>query len=89
MLRITRTGEGPSDVTLKLEGRVVSDWVPLLREECLRILKKQKRVRLDFSGVTFIDDRGVEMLKGIVSERVRLMNCSPLIEELLQEGGNQ
>lgn len=88
MLRITHASEGPSEITLKLEGRVVSDWVPLLRQECLRILNERKKVWLDFSGVTFVDDQGVKMLKGIAGERVRLMNCSPLIEELLQEGGN-
>jgi len=88
MLRITQTSEGSSDIRLKLEGRVVSDWVPLLREECLRILREQKKLWLDFSDVSFVDDRGVEMLKAIAGEGVRLMNCSPLVESLLQEGGS-
>jgi anti-anti-sigma regulatory factor len=87
MLRITRTSEGPSDITLKLEGTVVSNWVPLLREECLRVLKEKKRVWLDFSDVTFVDDRGVEMLKAVVAEGVKLLNCSPLVGSLLQEEG--
>ena len=77
--------EGSSDVRLKLEGRIVSDWVPLLREECLRILKEKRSVRLDFSDVTFVDDRGVEMLEALVARGVQLMNCSPLVEGLLQE----
>ena len=88
MLRITRTSEESSDVKLKLEGRIVSDWVPLLRRECLRILKGQKRVLLDFSDVTFVDNRGVEMLKGMSAKKVRLMNCSPLVESLLEEGAS-
>ena len=88
MLRITHTTEG-SDTTLKLEGRIVSNWVPLLREECLRILKEQKRLWLDFSGVTFVDKQGVEMLRGIAGKEIKVTNCSPLIEALLQEGGDQ
>jgi anti-anti-sigma regulatory factor len=60
MLRITHTSKGSSDITLKLEGKVVSDWVPLVREECLRILKEKKGVWLDCSDVTFVDDRGVD-----------------------------
>lgn len=87
MLRITQTSEGSSDVRLKLEGRVVSDWVPLLREECLRMLKKKKRVWLDFSDVTFVDDRGVEMLKELAGEGVKLLNCSALVESLLEQEG--
>jgi len=88
MLQITYTSEGSSDITLKLEGRVVSDWVPLVREECLRILKEKKSVRLDCSDVTFVDDRGVEMLKAMAGEGVKLVNCSPFIECLLREGEN-
>lgn len=64
----------------------MAGWVPLLREECLRLLKKRTTVRLDFSGVTFVDDRGVEMLKGIAGKGIKLVHCSPLIDTLLREG---
>ena len=91
MLRISRAKDEPSDVTLKLEGRIVSAWVSLLKEECLSILKEKKTVWLDFSDVTFVDDRAVEMLKGMARNGVRLMNCSPLVESLLhdEEGENE
>jgi anti-anti-sigma regulatory factor len=91
MLRISHAKDEPSDVTLKLEGRVVSDWVALLRDECHRILRQKKSVWLDFSDVTFVDDRAVEMLKGMARNGVKLMNCSPLVESLLhdEEGENE
>lgn len=90
MLRITQVSDESSGVRLKLEGRIMAEWVPLLTEECLRILKEKKSLCLDFSDVTFVDDRGVEMLKAMTSQGIELMNCSPLVASLLQdeEGGS-
>ncbi len=87
MLRITKVAETQSQVTLKLEGRIVSDWVSVLERECLMFLQEKQKVLLDFSGVTFIDGRGVEMLKRITSENLQILNCSALLEDLVQGGG--
>lgn len=67
----------------------MSQWVPLLKEECLGILKEKRSLYLDFSDVTFVDDRGVEMLKAMAGQGIEMVNCSPLVESLLQdeEGG--
>ncbi len=73
-------------MVLKLEGRIAEDWVALLEQECLRSLREKKTVVLDLSAVTFIERRGVEMLKRIATERLRMTNCSPLIEDLLLDG---
>ena len=62
MLRITKVAEDSSTVTMKLEGKLASDWVPLLEGECLTCLKENRKVLLDFSEVTFVDGRGVELL---------------------------
>lgn len=87
MLRITTVAESNSLVTLKLEGRIVSDWVSVLERECLTLLQKKQPVRLDFSAVTFIDGRGVAMLKRIKSENLQIINCAALLEDLLKGGG--
>lgn len=84
MLRITEIANGPALVTLKLEGRVVSDWVAVLEQECRRCLEEEHTVVLDFSGVIFIDRPGVEMLARIATRNLQMVNCPPLIEELLQ-----
>jgi len=68
VLRITKVAESPSLVTMKLEGRITSDWVSLLEKECLRFLEERRRVVLDFSEVTFVDWRGVEMLGRIAAK---------------------
>lgn len=89
MLRITKTLESRSLVTLKVEGRIVSEWVPVLKEECLRALRERQQVRLDLSDVSFIDRRGAEMLKQIESENLQIINCPALIQDLLTAEGDR
>lgn len=88
MFRITKVAESPSLVTMKLEGRIASDWVSLLEKECLRFMEKNRKVVLDFSEVTFVDWRGVEMLQKISVKNVQVINCCPLIEDLLNGGAD-
>ncbi len=89
MLRITKVAENPSLVTMKLEGRIASDWVSLLENECLRFLEEKRKVVLDFSGVTFVDWRGVEMLGKISANNILVINCCPLIEDFLNGGASR
>lgn len=89
MLRITKAVESRSLVTLTVEGRIVSEWVPVLEEECLTCLRERQQVRLDLSEVSFIDRRGVEMINRIQSENLQIINCPALIEHLLTAKGNQ
>jgi anti-anti-sigma regulatory factor len=84
MLRITAVAESPMLVTLKLDGRLVSDWVALLEEECLMWLRDHRTVLLDVAEVTFIDRRGVKMLRRITSDRLRIINASAFITELIE-----
>lgn len=89
MLRITKMADGPLLVTLKLEGRIVRDWVAVLEQECLECLREKHKVVLDFSAVTSIDDRGVAMLKRIATEYLQIVSCSLFVEALLQVGEDQ
>ena len=84
MLRIEKMGEDAATVTLKLEGRVVAQWVDALEEECQRVLREPKRLILDVAGVRFIDRDGVAMLGKMNGKRVQLANCSPFLQELLR-----
>lgn len=83
MLRIEKVSEDDATVTLKIEGRIVTHWVATLEEECSRILRGPTRLILDFAGVTFIDRDGVSLLKKVRGERVRLVNCSLFVKELM------
>ena len=85
MFRITEIPKDEETVTLRLEGKVIDMWIPELKRICLYNRKeKNKRVVLDFSGVTFIDDNGVRMLESIKDERVEIINCAPFIGSLLR-----
>ena len=88
MLRITKVDESPTLVTMKLEGKIASDWVSLLERECLGVLQEKRKVVLDLSDVTFVDGSGVEMLGKMAAEVIHVINCSAPIEDLLR-GGNQ
>lgn len=54
-------------VAMRLEGKVIGPWV----EECHRAWESiradlgSKQLRLDLRGVTFVDERGTEMLREI------------------------
>ncbi len=87
MLRITKIEENGSPVTLKLEGNIHADWVFLLEQECRALISQKKMVLLDFSDVTFIDDRGVEMIRRLPASSIRIINGDSFIEDLIDRGG--
>ena len=88
MLRITRLAENASSVTLRPEGGIASHWVSLLEQECKALVEGGQKVSLDFSEVRYVDGRGVEMLKRLPAEDVRIINCPALIEDLLATEGS-
>ena len=89
MLRITKVNESPSHITMKLEGKIAADWVPLIEDECRRCLKDQRKILLDLSEVTFVDGHGVDMLSKMTKEGIQVVECSALIQYLLEEGKNK
>lgn len=89
MLRITEISESADSITLKVEGRIVSEWVTVLEQECLKWLRTKPEVLLDFSEVKFIEHNGVVMLKRIASPNLRLINCPALIKEMLNGNNSQ
>ena len=88
MLRISSAiKSGPSValtvVTLTVEGALVADWVPLLEAQCLRHLDARKPVELDFAGVSFVDRRGVAMVRRLVARGAQVTRASGLVNALL------
>ncbi len=84
-MHIIRTAETPALSILKVEGRIVSEWVGVLANESLALLQQSRSVVLDFSGVQYIDARGLETLKQIQTCNVRIVNCPALIQDMLNE----
>lgn len=85
MLRITTIDENNTTATLKVEGRIVSDWIGTLERVCHGWLERGKTIYLDLSGVTFIDTQGVASVRTLVTRNVRITGCSDLIQSLLYE----
>ena len=85
MLRISEVVDSDSDTTLHVEGRIVSEWVAVLQEECWRVLQESSgRLRLDLGAVTLIDPRGVLALRRLTTEGVVIVNSPAFIDALLK-----
>ena len=84
MLRISRAAATASLATLRVEGRVVAEWVPVLERECWLALQEYGHVQLDLSAVTFVDGRGVAALRRLGAKDLEIINCPEFIGELLR-----
>jgi len=88
MLRITEVVDSGTETTLHVEGRIVSEWVGVLQEECWRVLQESsRRLRLDLGAVTFIDPRGVLALRWLTTEGVAIVNSPAFVDALLKGDG--
>jgi anti-anti-sigma regulatory factor len=85
MLRLTRTTPLPHEVVLVVEGQIVAEWVGLLEAECLDLLGTDQKVLLDLAGVSYLDRRAVRLLRELAGRSVALVNCPPLVDELVRE----
>ncbi len=86
MLRITPKDERALELTLSVEGRIVSGWASELERECQERRRSGKRVRLDLSSVTYVDARGAEVLRRMIADAVEIVNQSGLIDDLIGYG---
>jgi anti-anti-sigma regulatory factor len=84
MLRITKTFEDQDMVQLRLDGRVDESTIGNLEESVAEHRNgKHKAITLDFGGVVFINDAGIEILRKVKDERVTIRNCSLFVKTLL------
>lgn len=81
MLRLT-VADGET-VTLRAEGELVEQWVDLLEDECRRLGIGGGPVAVDLGGLTYVDARGIERLRSLVTHGVTLVRCPPLVRDLL------
>jgi anti-anti-sigma regulatory factor len=85
MLRLTRTTRFPQEVVLVLEGQIVTEWVELLEAECLELLGTERKLFLDLANVSYLDRRAMRLLRKLAARSVTLINCPPLVDELVRE----
>lgn len=90
MLRITAQ-DNPRLLTFRLEGRLEGPWVEEL-EKCWRsALASPGRpaVRVDLSGVTFIDDAGKAWLAAIHHYGAQFVAADCLTKAVVEEIANE
>jgi RNA polymerase sigma-70 factor (ECF subfamily) len=87
MLRITAIPQVDS-VTLKLEGKLFEPWCEELRHACASAAEQMAgAVRLDLFDVSFIDQRGAELVRSLVARGFTISRCSNFVSELLNMPG--
>src|SRR5262249_27213865 len=81
VLRITRLSQKGRGLTIKLEGEIVGAWVSAVRDACAIPARPR---RLDLAAVTYVDAAGVQLLRDLMAEGVKIAACSNFVGELLQ-----
>jgi hypothetical protein len=82
MLKITVSGQDSSRRVIKLEGKLLSDWIDEVRRLFLDV-DGCLSLGLDLSALTFVDRDGTELLLQLLRQGVRIESCSPFVAELL------
>ena len=85
MLRITQIETGGSPI-LKLEGKLGGLWVDEL-EHCWDAAASRlhdSAIVVDLRGLSYVDDRGRNLLLRMAREGASLVECSDFIRQLLQ-----
>jgi anti-anti-sigma regulatory factor len=86
MLRIT-VHDDPQALTFQLEGRLAGPWLREL-EECWRgaLAHQRKRIlRVDLTGVTFIDDAGKTCLAAMHRRGAEFVAADCMTKAILAE----
>jgi anti-anti-sigma regulatory factor len=84
MVRISEYGSSDGNRVVKLEGRVVGPSVTEVQTYCEGILSQGLTLTIDMAEVSFLDRSGVGLFQDLMSQQVRLLNCSPFLNELLK-----
>ncbi|MEX5280758.1 MAG: hypothetical protein NW700_04295 [Nitrospiraceae bacterium] len=87
MLRITNRTAGRRAL-LVLEGRLVGEWVQVLKEECAARAKKGRDLSLDLSGLTFVDHDGIALLRQLKGLNASFIECPAFVAALCRTRGD-
>jgi len=84
MVRISESGSSNGIRAIRIEGRVVGSSVTEVQTYCQRILSQGLPLTIDMGEVSFLDTKGIGLFRDLMSQQVRLLNCSPFVNELLK-----
>ena len=76
MLRITVQNKNRVNRVLMLEGKVSKQWLDELQSEIEKSINDGKKLALDFSRVTYIDEEGAMLINRPHYNNIEKRNCS-------------
>ncbi len=89
MLRITEIFESKKILRLRLDGRLLQESFGQLAGICREhSANMEETVLIDMAGITFMNEETAERLLALRGERLRIINCSPFVEMLLNSKEN-
>jgi anti-anti-sigma regulatory factor len=83
MLRITEYREARNTLRLRLDGTISQTSFADLENACSRHRASREIIVLDMAGVVFMNNEVASRIVRLRSEQLRIINCSPFIETLL------
>lgn len=89
MFRISEIASSDQTITLRFEGQLIGQWVAEARRIYEEALENERRLILDLSHVSFLDREAAGLLREMLCRGVRLVNCSPFLNETLKTGDNR
>jgi ABC-type transporter Mla MlaB component len=81
-----RTIDRPAEVTLRLEGELMGLEVAELNRVASELLAQRRTLSLDLGAVTWVDDQGIALLRGLRAGGAVWRNASPFVLCLLEGG---
>jgi len=86
LIRISATREG-SQPHLLVEGTLSGDWVEVLEKSWLEAQRPRNGdpMRIDLSGVTWIDDKGRELLARMIRDGAELRATGVMTRAVIEE----
>ena len=84
MIRISQIGKG-SKPHLLVEGTLSDGWVEALETSWIEAQSKGKSMCIDLSGVTYIDEKGRELLARIIRGGAEIRTPGIMTREVVEE----
>ena len=85
MLKIRRVASLNQEVTLRLDGRVTSPWVELLRTSAESLVEVGMRLTLDLENICYLDREGAGLIKNLINRGTLVKNVPLFVAEQIRK----
>jgi anti-anti-sigma regulatory factor len=85
LLKVTTTKDEGGRTVLKLEGRLADSWVDELARVAAVATNGGAQMIFDLEGLSFVDVRGLALLRGAAERGARLTGGSPFVAALIDQ----